>query len=64
MNIDSNPIARGDVTEVDPLLFTLYWNALVAIVEEMGTILQRTAFSDVIREVRGQIADRKELERE
>lgn len=37
---------------LDPITLTILWNSLIAISEEMGSILRRTAFSDVVREAR------------
>ncbi len=35
---------------VDPITLTVVWNTLVSIAEEMGGALQRTAFSEAVRE--------------
>jgi N-methylhydantoinase B len=35
---------------LDPITFSIVWNSLIAIVEEMGTALHQTAFSDAVRE--------------
>lgn len=35
---------------VDPITLTVVWNGLLAIAEEMGSTLRRTAFSEAVRE--------------
>lgn len=40
---------RGDS---DPIVLSILWNGLVAIAEEMGAVLRRTAFSPALREAR------------
>jgi N-methylhydantoinase B len=37
-------------TNVDPITLTVVWNGLLAIAEEMGSTLRRTAFSEAVRE--------------
>lgn len=36
--------------DVDPITLTVIWNGLLAIAEEMGSTLRRTAFSEAVRE--------------
>lgn len=36
--------------KVDPITLTVVWNGLLAIAEEMGSTLRRTAFSEAVRE--------------
>ncbi len=40
-------MSRG---QVDPITLTVVWNGLLAIAEEMGSTLRRTAFSEAVRE--------------
>ncbi|MEL0324424.1 MAG: hydantoinase B/oxoprolinase family protein, partial [Rhodospirillales bacterium] len=35
---------------IDPITLTVIWNGLLAIAEEMGSTLRRTAFSEAVRE--------------
>ena len=35
---------------VDPITLTVFWNSLISIADEMGGTLQRTAFSEAVRE--------------
>lgn len=48
-----NKAASARITEHDaptPILFTVFWNSLTSIVDQMGVALQRTAYSDIVRE--------------
>ena len=36
--------------EVDPITFTVIWNSIVSIAEELGTTMRNTAFSEAVRE--------------
>lgn len=38
------------MTNVDPITLTVVWNGLLAIAEEMGSTLRRTAYSEAVRE--------------
>ncbi len=38
------------IVNVDPITLTVVWNGLLAIAEEMGSTLRRTAFSEAVRE--------------
>lgn len=38
------------MSNVDPITLTVVWNGLLAIAEEMGSTLRRTAFSEAVRE--------------
>lgn len=42
--------AKADRTRIDPVTLSVFWNRLLAITEEMGSTLRRTAFSDAVRE--------------
>jgi N-methylhydantoinase B len=37
-------------SNIDPITLTVIWNGLLAIAEEMGSTLRRTAFSEAVRE--------------
>ena len=37
-------------TEIDPIAFTVIWNGLLSIAEELGVTLRHTAFSEGVRE--------------
>jgi len=36
--------------EIDPITFTVVWNSIVSIAEELGTTMRNTAFSEAVRE--------------
>lgn len=38
------------MTNIDPITLTVVWNGLLAIAEEMGSTLRRTAYSEAVRE--------------
>ena len=40
------------MSEIDPVTFSVVWNGLVSIAEEMGTALRRSAYSLGVREGR------------
>jgi N-methylhydantoinase B len=40
----------NDKRAVDPITLTVFWNSLISIADEMGGTLQRTAFSEAVRE--------------
>ncbi|MEQ9122778.1 MAG: hydantoinase B/oxoprolinase family protein, partial [Alphaproteobacteria bacterium] len=42
--------AQAPGPNVDPITLTVVWNGLLAIAEEMGSTLRRTAFSEAVRE--------------
>jgi N-methylhydantoinase B/oxoprolinase/acetone carboxylase alpha subunit len=35
---------------LDPITFTVIWNSVVSIAEELGTTMRNTAFSEAVRE--------------
>ena len=35
---------------IDPITFTVIWNSIVSIAEELGTTMRHTAFSEAVRE--------------
>ena len=37
-------------SEIDPITFTVIWNSIVSIAEELGTTMRHTAFSEAVRE--------------
>ena len=41
---------NGARPAVDPIAFTVIWNAVVSIAEELGTTMRHTAFSEAVRE--------------
>ena len=40
------------MSDIDPVTFSVVWNGLVSIAEEMGTALRRSAYSLGVREGR------------
>lgn len=40
--------ATTDADDIDPIVFTILWDRLVAIAEEMGTVLRRTGKSEAV----------------
>lgn len=46
----TSPAPADNAKKVDPVTLSVFWNRLLAITEEMGSTLRRTAFSDAVRE--------------
>ncbi|QRG06058.1 hydantoinase B/oxoprolinase family protein [Xanthobacter dioxanivorans] len=44
------PAPAANAKKVDAVTLSVFWNRLLAITEEMGSTLRRTAFSDAVRE--------------
>ena len=42
--------ARAAEVSIDPITFTVIWNSVVSIAEELGTTMRHTAFSEAVRE--------------
>ncbi|MFG1357961.1 hydantoinase B/oxoprolinase family protein [Xanthobacter pseudotagetidis] len=46
----ARPAPVGNGKKIDAVTLSVFWNRLLAITEEMGSTLRRTAFSDAVRE--------------
>jgi len=44
------PASGPRPADVDPVTFTVIWNTIVSIAEELGTTMRHTAFSEAVRE--------------
>ncbi len=42
--------SRAAAETVDPITFTVIWNSVVSVAEELGTTMRHTAFSEAVRE--------------